>query len=164
MNPILEITISEIPSYYIIGRKKRYTSMNLFYSNTHWSVRKGIVDKAKLSLKPFVDKKLFNIKSQAVHIEYIYESNKTSFDVENRLGFWSKVFLDYVKGTKLIPDDNVKSVKSVKYSSVYHTVKSDNLKIIVYALSSKSVSDESEESSVSVRSSSRGKRTKKQDS
>lgn len=163
MNPILEITISQIPSYYIIGRKKRYTSMNLFYSNTHWSVRKGIVDKAKVSLKPFVDKEIFNIKPQSVHIEYTYESNKTSFDVENRLGFWSKVFLDYVKGTKLIPDDNVKSVNSVTYQSVYHTDKTDNLIIKVYGIPSKSNTDESKVSNTKVRSSSRGKPSTKQD-
>lgn len=138
--------------------------MNLFYSNTHWSVRKGIVDKAKVTLKPFVNRKIFNIKSQSVHIEYTYESNKTSFDVENRLGFWSKVFLDYVKGTKLIPDDNVKSVKSVTYQSVYHTDKSDNLIIKVYGIPCKSDTDEHKVSDVKVRSSSRRKPSTKQNS
>lgn len=111
--------------------------MNLFYSNNHWTVRKGIVDKAKDTLKKYVDLSLFTKKPKSIHITYIYESKRNSFDIENRLGFWSKVFLDYVKGTDTIPDDNVKTVKSVEY--VYSPTKNDtdSLKILIYDISSK---------------------------
>lgn len=112
--------------------------MNLFYSNTHWTVRKGIVDKAKDTLKSFINLNLLTKKPKSVHICYIYESKKTSFDVENRLGFWSKVFLDYAKGTDTIPDDNVKTVKSVEYKYIQHNQPTDNLKILVYDISGKS--------------------------
>jgi hypothetical protein len=137
MKLIYEFNISPIPNYYVIGRKKRYTSMNLFYSNTHWSVRKGIVDKAKATLKTHINPKMFIRKAKSLHISYIYESKRNSFDIENRLGFWSKVFLDFVKGTRTIPDDNVKTVKSVSYEYNHHNQITDNLKIKVYDLSSK---------------------------
>jgi hypothetical protein len=136
MKLIYEFNISPVPNYYLIGRQKRYTSMNLFYSNTHWSVRKGIVDKAKQTLKAFVNQKVFTKKAKELHISYVYESKRNAFDIENRLGFWSKVFLDYVKGTKTIPDDNVKTVKSVLYEYKKHNQITDNLKIRVYDLSS----------------------------
>lgn len=110
--------------------------MNLFYSNTHWSVRKGIVDKAKSTLKTSISPKVFIKKAKSVHISYYYESKRGSFDIENRLGFWSKVFLDFVKGTRTIPDDNVKTVKSVSYEYNHHNQSTDNLKIRVYDISS----------------------------
>jgi len=138
MKLIKQFFIQEIPNYYVIGKKKRYTSMNLFYSNTHWSIRKGIVDRAKSTLKEHIDTSVLNSKANSIHIVYTYYSSRTSFDIENRLGFWSKVFLDYVKGTKAIPDDNVKTVKSICYESVYHSIKTDNLNICIYDISDKS--------------------------
>lgn len=132
------IAIHNIPSYFIVSRKKRYTSMNLFYSNTHWSVRKGVVDKAKKSLALFIDKKLFNKKTKnKLLIKYTYYSSKTTFDIENRLGFWSKVFLDYAKGTSLIKDDNVKHIGAITYESYYHKEKEDILQIEIYDIPSK---------------------------
>lgn len=133
-----KITINNIPSYFIVSKKKRYTSMNLFYSNTHWSVRKGVVDKAKKALSIFVDKALFNKKAKnKLLIKYIYYSNKTTFDIENRLGFWSKVFLDYAKGSVLIKDDNVKHISSIVYESYYHKEKEDIIQIEIYDIPSK---------------------------
>lgn len=121
----------------MVSRKKRYTSMNLFYANTHWSVRKGIVDKAKATLDEHIDKKDFKIKPKGkLLVMYTYTSKKISFDVENRLGFWSKVFLDYAKGTNLIKDDNVKYIASVSYVSKYHKILQDELKITIYDLPS----------------------------
>jgi hypothetical protein len=132
------VTINNIPSYFIVSRKKRYTSMNLFYSNTHWSVRKGGVDKAKKALSLFIDRKLFNKKTKnKLLIKYTYSSNKTTFDIENRLGFWSKVFLDYAKGSSLIKDDNVKHISSIVYESYYHKEKEDILQIEIYDIPSK---------------------------
>ena len=130
------IEIDNIPSYYIVSRKKRYTSMNLFYSNTHWSVRKGIVDKAKKTLGQFIDKSIFNVKPSKLRrvIEYHYFSSKKTFDIENRLGFWSKVFLDFAKGTKLIPDDNIQHIGCVCYYSHIHKSKEDKLRIVIYDL------------------------------
>lgn len=132
------ITINNIPSYFIVSRKKRYTSMNLFYSNTHWSVRKGVVDKAKKCLALFIDKKLFNGKTKnKLLIKYSYYSSKTTFDIENRLGFWSKVFLDYAKGSNLVKDDNVKHISSITYESYYHKDKEDILQIEIHDIPSK---------------------------
>lgn len=111
--------------------------MNLFYSNTHWTVRKGIVDKAKKTLEEHIDKDDFKIKPKGkLLISYEYTSKKISFDVENRLGFWSKVFLDYAKGTNLIKDDNVKHVSSITYVAKHHSKLQDDLKIMIYDLSS----------------------------
>ena len=112
--------------------------MNLFYSNNHWTVRKGIVDKAKDTLKKYVNLSLFTSKPKSIHITYIYQSKRSSFDIENRLGFWSKVFLDYTKGTDTIPDDNVKTVKSIEYKYLSHNDDEDSLKIFIYDISSKS--------------------------
>lgn len=137
MKLIYEIDISPIPNYYVIGRKKRYTSMNLFYSNNHWTVRKGIVDRAKDTLKRHINLSLFTSKPKSIHITYIYSSKRSSFDIENRLGFWSKVFLDYVKGTDTVPDDNVKTVKSVEYVYSSHKEDEDSLKILIYDISGK---------------------------
>lgn len=112
--------------------------MNLFYSNTHWSVRKGVVDKAKKSLSSSIDRKLFNKKTKnKLLIKYTYYSSKTTFDIENRLGFWSKVFLDYAKGTNLISDDNVKHIGAITYESYYHKEKEDILQIEIYDIPSK---------------------------
>ena len=133
-----KITINNIPSYFIVSKKKRYTSMNLFYSNTHWSVRKGVVDKAKKSLSLYIDKSLFNKKAKnKLLIKYMYYSNKTTFDIENRLGFWSKVFLDYAKGSVLVKDDNVKHISCIVYESYYHKDKEDILQIEIYDIPSK---------------------------
>jgi hypothetical protein len=137
MIEVYSCTIKDIPSNYMVSRKKRYTSMNLFYANTHWSVRKGIVDKAKATLDEHIDKKDFKIKPKGkLLVMYTYTSKKISFDVENRLGFWSKVFLDYAKGTNLIKDDNVKYIASVSYVSKYHKILQDELKITIYDLPS----------------------------
>lgn len=112
--------------------------MNLFYSNTHWSVRKGVVDKAKKSLSIYIDKALFNKKAKnKLLIKYKYYSNKTTFDIENRLGFWSKVFLDYAKGSVLVKDDNVKHISSIVYESYYHKEKEDIIQIEIYDIPSK---------------------------
>ena len=155
MQLIEEITIDNIPSYYVVGNKKRYTSMNLFYSNTHWSVRKGIVDKSKDSLKVNIDKKIFNLKVDDIYIAYEYTSKKSSFDIENRLGFWSKVFLDYAKGTTMIPDDNVKTIKKISYDYVHTTSPTDKLKISIYGIPSKRCTDERKETSTKGRASSK---------
>ena len=155
MELIQEIIIEDIPSYYIVGKKKRYTSMNLFYSNTHWSVRKGIVDRSKDSLKVNIDRKIFNLKVDDIYISYVYVSKKSSFDIENRLGFWSKVFLDYAKGTAMIPDDNVKTIKKISYDYVHTTNPKDTLKISIYGVPSKCSTDEREEASTKSRGSSK---------
>lgn len=137
--------------------------MNIFYANSHWSVRKGIVDKAKVTLKSIIKPQQFITKSKSIHISYIYESKRTTFDIENRLGFWSKVFLDYVKGTRTIPDDNVKTVKSITYQFIYNNSTTDKLKIQVYDISGESETDESEEGNPRIGSNSRagGSRNKK---
>ena len=131
------IDIHNIPSYYVVSGKRRYTSMNLFYSNTHWTVRKGVVDKSKKTLSELIDKDEFNIKPRnKLKIVYTYISNKTTFDIENRLGFWSKVFLDFSKGTKLIKDDNVKHINTIEYRSEYSNDKNDILRIEIYDIPS----------------------------
>lgn len=134
---IFGVDIYNIPSYYIVSGKKRYTSMNLFYSNTHWSVRKGVVDKSKKTFYDILDRNQFNVKpNNKLKIVYTYVSSKTTFDIENRLGFWSKVFLDYAKGTKLIKDDNVKHINSIEYHSIYCDEKTDTLRIEIYDIPS----------------------------
>lgn len=142
MKEIYSYTIDDIPSNYIVCKKKRYTSMNLFYANTHWTVRKGIVDKAKATLEKHIDKNDFKVKPKGkLLVIYTYTSKKISFDVENRLGFWSKVFLDYAKGTNLIKDDNVKYVSCISYVSKHHKHIQDKLKITIYDLPSYSDTD-----------------------
>lgn len=96
--------------------KKIYLTYNAIYSSPNYRVRMIVVEQLKL----FLETLLTEIKpiDKQIAIQVVYMHPGSNWDVDNKAGLWSKVFLDMVKKNK-IQDDSVKYIRDVVYSSCY---------------------------------------------
>ena len=125
----------DVPSKMTVGSKSYYLTNNLFYGGVHWAVRKKLVEWSKLYLLSALSDRMKQVKPSAypLSIEIVYHSAKHTFDLDNKAGYWLKVLLDMLKGSNIVPDDNVKFIGSIK--SVYYRLdkgKDDILEIFIY--------------------------------
>tara|TARA_R100000005_G_C4853579_1_gene118674 strand:+ start:102 stop:503 length:402 start_codon:yes stop_codon:yes gene_type:complete len=100
-----------------LGKNKKstyYLTANLFYSSTHYQVRKQVVDEAKAFIAPFI---IDCPKMEGpLSISIGYQSMKnTNFDLDNKAFFWQKIILDLLQRHKKIDDDNVKIIQQIHY-------------------------------------------------
>lgn len=100
-----------------------YLTANLWYANIHFSTRSKIVNFAKDYLMLWMPEMP---KLEKCTVDFIYYRMDEGFDIDNKIGFWSKVFMDMMK----IP--NQKEIdKSNKYKNTIRTVNcllDDNVK------------------------------------
>ena len=101
----------------VLGKKKKttyYLTANIFYSGTHFSIRKQIVDKVKFYLMSYLQD--CPHLPNPVSISIGYQTNKnTRFDLDNKAFFWSKLFCDTLQSMKKIDDDSVAYIKQLHY-------------------------------------------------
>lgn len=106
MELIKEIIIENPPTYYTIKKKreseklgydvfdKHYLTANLFFNNnTSFFVISKIVQECKLFLKNEI-KYLPPLEKMKLEVEY---HSIKSIDLDNRLYYWTKLFLDIIK-------------------------------------------------------------------
>ncbi len=101
----------------ILGKNKKstyYLTANLFYSSVHYAVRKQVVDKAKLFLKPYLMDCPKLGKNISISIGY-QSPKKTKFDLDNKAFFWQKVICDLLQTMGKIEDDNVDYIRQIHY-------------------------------------------------
>jgi hypothetical protein len=112
--------INNIIEYINISKKKTkrcYLTSNIFYGGVHFAVRKKIVDGCRKYLNTLLrpEEIIKNLKTP-IAIEYIYISQKnTTFDLDNKLSFWNKIFSDWLVENNIIPDDNVNYIRKISY-------------------------------------------------
>ena len=101
----------------VLGKNKKstyYLTANLFYSGTHYAVRKQVVDEAKAFIAPFI--KDCPPLGKNVSISIGYQSNKnTKFDLDNKAFFWQKILCDLLKRHGKIEDDTVAYIQQIHY-------------------------------------------------
>ena len=101
----------------VLGKNKKstyYLTANIFYSSTHFAVRKQVVDKAKAFLTPYI--KDCPPLGKNISISVGYQSPKnTNFDLDNKAFFWQKIICDLLQTHKKIEDDNVKYISQIHY-------------------------------------------------
>lgn len=99
------------------GKKKKstyYLTANIFYSGIHFAVRKKIVDTVKLYIKS--ELRDCPVISEKISISIGYQTNKnTTFDLDNKAYFWSKVICDALQEMKKLPDDSTKYIHQIHY-------------------------------------------------
>jgi hypothetical protein len=88
------IIFPDPPTKYIVGNKTYYFTTNLYYGQVHWSVRYKAVNFAKDFMLLYIDK-MPELKHLRIRLTYSRETD--NFDLDNKLGFWVKVFLDLLK-------------------------------------------------------------------
>lgn len=119
MSNIIERTIifPEPPTYYdIVAKEKKvviedkrtgkkrlelkkdrhYLTANLYYAQVHFSVRSKVINYAKdyiLLWLPILPK----LRKCRLKFIYYRPKNKTSWDLDNKLSFWAKAFIDVLK-------------------------------------------------------------------
>lgn len=109
MEKIYHVEIKDPPSKYTITNKRAkldkkgnpylpkkdyYLTANLFYDNTHWTVKSEIVNYVKEWIMPF----LYQMpKIEKCYIELIYKHPTDTFDIDNKGYFWGKILLDLMK-------------------------------------------------------------------
>lgn len=124
-----ELVIDGPPTYRVIKDKKYYLSGNLFYSSIHWTIRKNITIWAKgflkermLHLKPLEPRTtllvVFSVKREI--------TPNMNLDVDNRCGFWAKMFQDVLEDLGLVTNDNAYWISKVHYEFDWKR-KEDNL-------------------------------------
>lgn len=100
-----------------LGKNKKstyYLTANLFYSSTHYQVRKQVVDEAKAFLAPYLQD--CPVLGSGLSISIGYKSHKAPvFDLDNKAFFWQKVICDMLKRLGKIEDDNVKHIQQIHY-------------------------------------------------
>ena len=100
-----------------LGKKKKstyYLTANLFYSSTHYQVRKQVVDEAKAFVAPYI--KDCPVLGKDLSISIGYQSNKNNnFDLDNKAFFWQKVIVDLLQRHGKIEDDSVKFIQQIHY-------------------------------------------------
>jgi len=101
----------------ILGKNKKstyYLTANLFYSSVHYAVRKQVVDKAKIFLKPYLMDCPPLGKNISISIGY-QSPKKTKFDLDNKAFFWQKVICDLLQKMGKIDDDSVDYIRQIHY-------------------------------------------------
>ena len=101
----------------VLGKNKKstyYLTANIFYSGTHFAVRKQIVDKVKLYLMSYLQDCPVITKPISISIGYQTPKN-TRFDLDNKAFFWSKLLCDTLQSMKKIEDDSVQHIQQLHY-------------------------------------------------
>lgn len=110
------------------GRLKEivyYLTANIFYAGVHFAIRSKIVENVKYYLVEYM-KDIPEL--QKMKIEIVYSKDKTQFDLDNKVFFWLKMFLDLVK----IPTERQKK-KAIQYRKAIlsiNSLKDDTVKYI----------------------------------
>lgn len=110
MKLIISLVYPSPPTFILLGKKnpkKVYLTYNAIYAGANRFTRIKIVELLHsylLSVNNLIPK-----IEEKVTVEFIYQHPGTNWDVGNKAGLWSKVFLDFIKGNK-IKDDSVKYV------------------------------------------------------
>ena len=122
-----DIIFPDPPTKYKVGNKTYYFTTNLYYGQVHWSVRYKAVNFAKDFMLLYIDKmpELSNLK-----IKLTYSRTTDNFDLDNKLGFWVKVFLDLlkkpskkelannkyaIKSINVVHDDSCKYIDEIRF-------------------------------------------------
>ena len=124
-----EVVIDDPPTYRTIKGTKYYLSGNLFYASIHWTIRQNVTTWAKgylkermLHLKPLEPRTtllvVFSVKREI--------TPKMNLDVDNRCGFWAKMFQDVLEDLNLVLNDNAYWISKVHYEFDWKR-KEDNL-------------------------------------
>lgn len=127
---IADLLYEEISHLYMVGKRKHYLTANIFYGGVHWAIRSKIVEMAKSELSVLAHS-IPPIKDFPIAIEINYISSKKTFDIDNKAYFWAKVFVDYIKTHKVIPDDNVRFISTIKMSHTPIKGGNDKLQITI---------------------------------
>tara|TARA_R110000851_G_scaffold205159_3_gene357147 strand:+ start:846 stop:1241 length:396 start_codon:yes stop_codon:yes gene_type:complete len=107
-NPLEKLTLGKIK------KTTYYLTANIFYSGVHFAVRKKIVDTVKLYLKS--ELRDCPLITKPISISIGYQTNKnTTFDLDNKSYFWSKVICDVLQEMNKLPDDSVKFIQQIHY-------------------------------------------------
>ncbi len=126
----MKISIQKYPKDMYIGKKKYYLTANIFYSNIHYMIRQKIVKYCKEIIHYTILEKKIGLKpiEGEISIEIIFFGEKNpKWDLDNRGYFWMKIIGDYLTSQKIIEDDNVKKIKSIKM--LYKEGKEDEIEI-----------------------------------
>lgn len=128
---VIKIELHDIIEFVIIGKAKPhkyYLTSNIFYGGVHFRVRMKVVEICKKMLDDKIAKEYFKGLKTPIEIEFIYSSPKQTFDIDNKLYFWNKIFSDWMRENGFIKDDNVKFINKITYRYEKGNL---NLKIIV---------------------------------
>lgn len=125
---MINIVIPEPIKSLQIGKRKYYTTAEVYYSGINWHVRKKLVDACKWQIHQHYVEHDGPLEFP-LHIQFKFYGGVR--DLDNKGYFWNKVFFDYLKQIKLIPDDNIKYVNACKY--MYSANKDERLEIDVYS-------------------------------
>tara|TARA_R100001129_G_scaffold162392_1_gene127591 strand:- start:552 stop:947 length:396 start_codon:yes stop_codon:yes gene_type:complete len=101
----------------ILGKNKKstyYLTANLFYSSTHYQVRKQVVDEAKAFIAPYIKDCPELGKNISISIGYQHNKNGR-FDLDNKAFFWQKIIVDLLQRHKKIKDDSVEYIQQIHY-------------------------------------------------
>ena len=109
-----KITINNPLKSITVGKKKYYLTANIFYGGVHFSVRTKIVNQVKMYLKTYFKKGMIP-ELEEMRIEISFWTKTTSWDIDNKPFFWTKIILDMLKGD-CIHEDNVKYIPSAQYT------------------------------------------------
>lgn len=115
---------------WIKKKTKKYLTANVWYGSS------GTRDEVKHRME--IKKKSMWFLHSCVHkipkfiefplkFTYTYYHSSTTFDLQNKLYFWAKLFEDYLVDTNKIPDDNVNYITSEHYEFI----KSEEKKLII---------------------------------
>jgi Holliday junction resolvase RusA-like endonuclease len=132
-----KLQFNNVPNKIRVGRKNIPFTMNAFYSQKHWMVRKKMVDYCKnYFYRNDIENKLHQLslqldKTLPIQIRTIIYRNTTRHDTDNVGGYWNKIILDIMKKTDCIKDDNMKYISDVMGSCRYHQEKEDKILIII---------------------------------
>jgi len=101
-------------------------SANEVYAGQHWSKRKKQADLFHQSLLEFRNK--YEIDDFPVTIQFIFYFKGSLLDVDNCF-YMAKLFIDSLRGIKLLPDDTPKYINEVSITVVKD--KKDEVEIII---------------------------------
>lgn len=113
----MKISIQKYPKDMYIGKKKYYLTANIFYSNIHYMIRQKIVKYCKEIIHYTILEKQIELNpiEGEISIEItFFEEKNPKWDLDNRGYFWMKIIGDYLTSQKIIEDDNVKKIRSIK--------------------------------------------------
>lgn len=142
METLFHVVIKDPPTKYVMPNKKQkldndgqvkkdgvvYLTANAFYGGLHFAVRNKIVNYAKDWIFYFLTKMP---KIQKCQIEITYHHTTDTFDLDNKVYFWTKIILDLmktptskqiiqaakykntIKSLNVLDDDNVKFIDKI---------------------------------------------------
>jgi hypothetical protein len=128
---VIKVELNGIIEFVTIEKAKPhkyYLTSNIFYGGVHFRVRMKVVEICKKMLDDKIAKEYFKDLKTPIEIEFIYSSPKQTFDIDNKLYFWNKIFADWMRENGFIKDDNVKFINKITYRYEKGNL---NLKIIV---------------------------------